>query len=108
MTIYFAFICPVLEYSNILWDNCSDKDAKLLEDIQVAAARIISGLRSNSSRSDELGWDTLEVRRKIHKLILSLCLWISTSYLVDLLGQCLLHQNSYHLKNQDNLTFHVP
>lgn len=111
--IYFAFVRPVLEYSDIVWDNCSDRDAKLLEDIQVAAGRIISGLRSHSSRSllyDELGWDTLEVRRKIHKLVLfyKIVYGLAPQYLVDLLGQCLLPQNSYPIRNQDNLTFHVP
>lgn len=113
--IYFAFVRPVLEYSDIVWDNCSDRDAKLLEDIQVAAARIISGLRSNSSRSllyDELGWDTLEVRRKIHKLVLfyKIVYGLVPQYLVELLGQCLLRvpQNSYPLRNQDNRTFQIP
>lgn len=47
--IYIAFIRPVLEYSDVVWDNCSEKDAKLLEDIKVEAARIITGLRCNSS-----------------------------------------------------------
>lgn len=54
---YFAFVCPVLEFPCIVWDNCSDGNAKPL---QVAAAITISGFRSNSSRSllyDELGWD---------------------------------------------------
>lgn len=70
---------------------------------------------SNSSRSllyDELGWETLEVRRKIHKLVLFYkivyALAPQYNYLVDLLGQCLLPQNSYPLRNQDNLTFQVP
>lgn len=95
--IYFVFVRPVLEYSDIVWDNCSDRDAKLLEDIQVAAARIISGLRSNSSRFlpyDELGSDTLEVRRKKHKFVLFYrmvyVLAAHDQYLVNLLGQCLL------------------
>lgn len=71
--IYIAFIRPVLEYSDVVWDNCSEKDAKLLEDIRVEAARIITGLRCNSSGTrlyDELGWGLLQTRRKIHKLIL--------------------------------------
>lgn len=37
---YFSFIRPVLEYADRLWDNCSDREVKLLEDIQVTAARI--------------------------------------------------------------------
>ena len=48
--IYFAIIRPVLEYSDVVWDNCTGKDSKLLEDLQVEAGRIITGLRCNSSR----------------------------------------------------------
>jgi hypothetical protein len=68
--ICLAFIRPVLEYSDVVWDNCSEKDSKLSEDIQIEAARIITGLRCNSSRSklyDELGLDLLKTRRNIHK-----------------------------------------
>lgn len=60
---------PVLEYAGKVWDNCSNREVKVLEDIQVTAARIISGLRINSSRSalyDELGIDLLSDRRKVH------------------------------------------
>lgn len=70
---YSAFVWPVLKYSDIVWDYCLDRDAKLLEDIQVEAARVISGVRSNSSRSflyDELDWVTLKVRQKIQKPVL--------------------------------------
>jgi hypothetical protein len=62
-------------YSNVLWDNCSEKDSKLSENIPVEAARIITGLKCNSSRSklyDELGWNILKTRRYIHQLISSL------------------------------------
>ena len=49
--IYNAWIRQVLEYGDIVWDNCSIEDSKILEDLQVKAARIIIGLRHNSSRS---------------------------------------------------------
>ena len=41
--IYMSFIRPILEYGDIIWDNCSERDAALLEDVQVTAARIITG-----------------------------------------------------------------
>jgi hypothetical protein len=71
--IFFSFIRPVLEYSDLVWDNCTGREANLLENVQVSAARItcITGMRINSSRSapyEELGWDTLSTRRKVHKL----------------------------------------
>jgi hypothetical protein len=73
MKIYFSFIRPVLEYRDLVWDNCTEREANLLENVQVSAANIITGMRINSSRSalyDELGWDTLSTRRTVHKLIL--------------------------------------
>ena len=40
-----------MEYSDVVWDNCTEKDSKMLEDVQVEAGRIITGLRYNSSRT---------------------------------------------------------
>ena len=60
-------------YASSIYNQSSIKDSKILEDLQVEAARIITGLRHNSSRSklyDELGWDLFSTRRMIHKLIL--------------------------------------
>lgn len=53
-----SFIRPGLEYGDIIWDNCNDRESTLLEDVQITAAGIITGLRNNSSRSNlyyELG-----------------------------------------------------
>ena len=33
--IYFAFIRPVLEYSDVVRDNCSEKDSKLLNIVKL-------------------------------------------------------------------------
>jgi hypothetical protein len=57
--IHFSFIRPVLEYANLVWDNCTLRESNLLKDVQVSAARIITSLRINSSRTalyHELGW----------------------------------------------------
>lgn len=43
--IYFAFIHPILEYGSFVWDNCSLENSKLLENVQIEAGRIITGLR---------------------------------------------------------------
>jgi hypothetical protein len=69
----FSFILPILEYGNVIWDNCTQNEANLLESLQVEAGRIIAGLRVNSSRSklySELGWESLYERREKQKLIL--------------------------------------
>ena len=69
--IHFAFIRPILEYGSIALDDCSQENSFLLENVQVAAGRIITGLRKNSSRNalySELGWEPLSIRRERQKL----------------------------------------
>ena len=71
--IYFSFIRPLLEYADVVWDNCTQYEANELEKIQHEAARIVSGgtkLVSIDKLLKEVGWDTLSCRRKKHKLIL--------------------------------------
>ena len=95
-----SFITPILEYGDNIWDNCSERDAALLEDVQITAARINTGIRVNSRTIlyNELGWNTLCVRRKVHKLIL----------FQDLLKPCFPPQTSYPLRNQDGPPFSIP
>ena len=64
--IYLAFIIPVLEYGDVVWGNCTKDNSELLEKVQIEAARIIKGLRVNSSKSNlygKLGWEPLQARR---------------------------------------------
>ena len=42
-TIYVSFIRPLLEYADVVWDNCTTYEEKELENIQTEAARIITG-----------------------------------------------------------------
>ena len=39
-TIYITFIRPILEYADIIWDNCTQQEKNYLEKIQLEAARI--------------------------------------------------------------------
>ena len=70
-TIYLTFIRPVLEYANVVWDNCAHYEKEELEKIQNEAARIVTGttkLVSLHALYEETGWDTLDSRRRKHKL----------------------------------------
>ena len=74
-TIYITFIRPILEYADIIWDNCTQQEKNDLEKIQLEAARIATGatkLVSIENLYDETGWEKLETRRKKkkHKLTL--------------------------------------
>ena len=42
-TIYIAFIRPILEYADVVWDNCSQYEINELEKIQTEVARIATG-----------------------------------------------------------------
>ena len=56
--IYFSFIRPLLEYADVIWDNCFQYDE---------AARIVTGaikLVSINKLLKETGWESLSTRRK--------------------------------------------
>ena len=71
MTIYFSFICLLLEYADVVWDKCTHYEVNLLEKNQNEAANIATGapkLASINALLSETGWETLSSRRKKYKL----------------------------------------
>jgi hypothetical protein len=63
--LYTSFIRPTLEYASIVWDGCSVQDTEKLEKVQLAAARIVTGLPIFASKESlyfETGWETLKTR----------------------------------------------
>ena len=72
-TLYCTYNRPLLEYASEVWDGCSQTDAYRLEQVQLNAARIVSGLpvfASLNSLYYETGWETLSKRRTDKKLSL--------------------------------------
>ena len=58
--IYFTFIRPILEYADVVWDNCTQQQQNELEKIQLEAGRIVTGttkLINIQKLYDEIGWD---------------------------------------------------
>lgn len=71
-TVYFSFIRPLMEYADIIWDNAPEYLKTNLENLQIEAARIVTGGIKVTSRQllyNETGWETLQARRDKHKLI---------------------------------------
>ena len=71
--IYLVFIRPLLKYGDIVGDNCLQYEKQELEKNQVEAARIATGatkLVSIAALYKESRWDSLDKRRKKHKLTL--------------------------------------
>ena len=69
--IYTSFIRPILEYSDIVWDNITQYEVIALQKIQNEAARIVMGatkLVSIHILNREIGWESLQNRRSKHKL----------------------------------------
>ena len=107
-TIYLTFIRPILEYGDVLWDNCSQYEKNELEKIQNEAARIATGatkIVSLNALYNEIQWENLEERRKKHKLTLfykmksNLC----PNYLSSLVPQTVQHRSRYNLRNSNDL-----
>ena len=64
--IYFAFVRPIMEYADAVWDNCTKYEADELEKIQLEAAQIVTGttkLVSIDNLYKETGWEPLATRR---------------------------------------------
>ena len=112
-TIYFAFIRPLLEYADVVWDNCTKYESNELEKIQNEAARIVTGatkLVSINALLTETHWETLSSRRTKHKLILfykmknNLC----PPYLASLVPNNVGDASRYNLRNvQHSQTVHA-
>ena len=61
----------MVEYADVVWDNCTQYEINAVEKIQIEAARIVTGtskLVSLEKLYSETCWETLEQRRQKHKL----------------------------------------
>ena len=96
---YLSFVWPVIEYGDIIQDNCSIADSDKIESMQLKTARMVIMVKRGKLREalyQELGWLKLCERRKIHKLIETYCI---ISYFIPQC-QCNIY-NSYRLRGND-------
>jgi len=71
LTIYKTNILPVFDYGNIIYDNCSDYDNRMLDKAQLSTAKIILGCLKTTSSNDvlaDLNLTSLNLRREISLL----------------------------------------
>ena len=106
--MYFSFIRPVLEYADVIWDNCPEYMKLKLEQINYEAARIVTGatkLTTISLLLLECGWETLEARRKKHKLMLfhKMVHGNTPEYLSNLVPASFSQTHHYRTRNANNL-----
>lgn len=107
-TIYVTFIRPLLEYSDVIWDNCSTYEKCELDKIQNEAARIATGatkLISLNKLYNEVCWEPLQKRRQDHKLTLfyKMRYNLTPVYLSSLIPQPVQNFSRYNLRNSDDI-----
>ena len=101
--IYTAFIRPILEYGDVVWDNCAQYEKDELEKIQHEAARIAIGttrLISINNLYNEIKWDSLQKRRNDHKLSLFFKIKnnLTPTYLSSLVPESVGQTSRYNLR----------
>ena len=104
LRFYTSFIRPILEYGNIIWDNCTKQQSDLLESIQLDAIRIITGLRKGTDHDvlyNEVGLCSLATRRKHAKLIqfYKILNNEAPSYINDIVTKFNTHETGYNLRS---------
>jgi hypothetical protein len=104
--MYITFIRPLLEYGDIIWDNCSVALKNDIESVQVEAARIVTGATKycNIDRLlKDLNWESLSQRRKKHSMmqIYKMQNNIAPSYLCNLIP--VRTSQAYDLRSQNGI-----
>jgi len=71
LVLYRAYVLPIVDYGDIIFDNFTTTDSNLLESVQTAAAKIILGCLKTTSHEiilKDLGLTPLFVCRQFHIL----------------------------------------
>jgi hypothetical protein len=70
-SLYYSYVRPILEYCDVIYDNCTKAESEKLDAVQLAAARVVTGATRGMSHRllySELKWEKLEERRRVHRL----------------------------------------
>ena len=106
--IYISFIRSVLEYADVVWDNCTQYEITAPEKIQLEAARIVTGatkLVALEMLNRETGCESLQERRRKHKMCLfyKMASGLTPSNLSDLVPLTVENTISYKLRDSHNI-----
>ena len=107
-TIYFSFIRPILEYGDVIWDNIPNYLKDKLENVQLEAARVVTGankLCSIVKLYNDTGWDSLSERRRKHKIIKfhEMVHSQTLEYISELVPQQLNQLHNYNTRRNNNI-----
>ena len=107
--MYVSYVRPLLEYSSIVWDGCTEQHKTAFERLQNEAARIVTCLTRSTSIVNlykECGWDSLADRKYFQKM----CLMYKCSnnlvpdYISDIIPPRVADISNYPLRNRDNFS----
>ncbi|MCG7882888.1 MAG: hypothetical protein JAY96_15005, partial [Candidatus Thiodiazotropha endolucinida] len=109
--MFFSYLRPLLEYSSIVWDGCTNQDRDSLEKLQNEAARVVTGLTRSVSLINlynECGWASLAERRKYQKLcfMYKVVNGQAPDYLSQLMPPLVSEISSYQLRNSSDLSIY--
>ena len=108
-TMYFSFVRPILEYADVIWDNCFNYEKEAIEKVQLEAGRVVTGATKSCSRTKllkETGWESLEMRRYKHRMVtfFKMVKNIAPPYLQNLVPPSVHQVSQRNLRNNMNLT----
>ena len=107
--LYLSFIRPILEYGSAVWDGCTSSESERLENVQLAAARVITGATRGTNHQliyEEAGLEKLSERRTKSKLILfyKIVHGLAPFYLQNLLPNYVHDRNCYEVRSNRNFS----
>ena len=107
--MYLSFIRPILEYGSAVWDGCTSSESERLENVQLAAARVITGATRGTNHQliyEEAGLEKLSERRTKSKLILfyKIVHGLAPFYLQNLLPNYVHDRNCYEVRSNRNFS----
>ena len=106
--IYFSFIRPKLEYACQIWDSCQIRDNDRLENLQLCAARIVTGAKKGTSHQrlyEDVSWPKLSDRRA-HIKLLHMHKIVNANvppYLSQVLPQRVAENTHYELRDRNHI-----
>ena len=108
-SLYKSLIRPLMEYGDVIWNNCYDCDSALLDGVQYEAARLVTGAIKGTSSArlyKELAWESLSNRRKLHLLcqFYKIVKNLAPYYLSEMLPKLSSERTNYRLRSRENFT----
>ena len=109
--LYKSMLLPVIEYCDVIFDNCTIRAALALENVQRRAALACTGAYKHTSNDRlllELNWIPLRQKRTNHKLVIlyKIIHGLAPSYLTAILPRP--RDAGYRLRSFNNMSLPTP